>query len=295
MSFSTESKRELIKMNIKSGCCRRSLFYGMMLGANVSGSTIVVNFDINESAEFVYEYAKDVLSGAPIFERRISCGRERFFVTFQSKQVLSFVNKLDFGDKSLAELLTPKCGGCIQNFLKGIFLSIGTVNDPKKSFHTELKLAEPARVEKLDAFLAERGIPARLIDRNGKIGLYYKSSYDIEEFFSEMGGNNVLFEVINTKIEKEIRNNENRATNCVATNISKTVAATARQIEAIEKLKARRTFELLPDDLKTSAELRLANPDVSLSELANMHIPAISKSGLTHRMNKLLAEAEKLK
>ena len=295
MSFSTESKRELVKMNIKSGCCRRSLFYGMMIGACVSENTVTVNFDITESAEFVYEYARDVLSGVPTIERRISCGRERFFVTFQSKQVLSFVNKLDFSDKSLAELLAPKCGGCMQSFLKGIFLSIGTVNDPKKSFHAELKLIEHTRAEKLDAFLAERGIPARLIDRNGKIGLYYKSSYDIEEFFSEMGANNILFEVINTKIEKEIRNNENRATNCVATNISKTVAATARQIEAIEKLKVRRVFEFLPDDLKASAELRLANPDVSLSELANMHIPTISKSGLTHRINKLLAEAEKLK
>ncbi len=295
MSFSTESKRELIKMNVKSGCCRRSLFYGMMMGASVSEHNVIVSFDISESAEFVYDYAKDVLYSTPDLVRRVTCGRERFFVTFQSKQVLSFVNKLDFGDKSLTELLTPKCGGCIQNFLKGVFLAIGTVNDPKKSFHAELKLSETDRAEKLDAFLAERGIPARLIDRDGKIGLYYKSSYDIEELFSEMGANNILFEVINTKIEKEIRNNENRATNCVATNISKTVAATARQIEAIEKLKARLVFDFLPDDLKISAELRLANPDISLSELANMHIPAISKSGLTHRMNKLLAEAEKIK
>lgn len=295
MSFSTESKRELIKMNVKSGCCRRSLFFGMMMGAVVSEHTIVVNFDIRESAEFICQYVKDVFSFNSDVERRITCGRERFYVTFQSKQVASFVNKLDFGDRSLAELLAPKCGGCIQNFLKGVFLSLGTVNDPKKSFHAELKLSEYCRAEKLDAFLAERGIPARLIDRNGKIGLYYKSSSDIEELFSEMGANNILFEVINTKIEKEIRNNENRATNCVATNISKTVAATARQIDAIEKLKARRVFDFLPDDLKITAELRLANPDISLSELANMHIPAISKSGLTHRMNKLLLEAEKLK
>ena len=104
-----------------------------------------------------------------------------------------------------------------------------------------------------------------------------------------------MFTVADSKIQKEIRGNENRATNCVATNISKSVNASGKQIDAILKLKERGRFEYLPDDLRITAELRLSNNEASLSELAELHIPPISKSGLNHRLSKLIDEAEKLR
>ena len=150
-------------------------------------------------------------------------------------------------------------------------------------------------VEKLDAFLAEFGVPARRITRGNKIGLYYKKGDDIEDLFGKIGVNNIVFTVADSKIQKEIRGNENRATNCVATNISKAVIASGKQIDAILKLKERGRFEYLPDDLRITAELRLVNSEASLTELASLHIPPISKSGLNHRLSKLLEEAEKLR
>ena len=93
--------------------------------------------------------------------------------------------------------------------------------------------------------------------------------------------------MINQKIEREIRNDENRATNCVARNIQKAVTAAAEQTQAIERLRGSREWDRLSAPLRETAELRLSNPEATLSELALLHTPPITKSGLNHRLKKL--------
>ena len=100
--------------------------------------------------------------------------------------------------------------------------------------------------------------------------------------------------VTNSYIEKDIRNLENRATNCVARNISKSVDASMKQIDAIKALISSGKILSLPEELRYTAELRLENPSASLFELAHMHEPPISKSGLNRRLTRLLEEAEEL-
>ena len=109
-----------------------------------------------------------------------------------------------------------------------------------------------------------------------------------------MGSQHMIFEIINNRIEREIRNNENRATNCVAKNIEKSVSAAARQIEAIGLLMKTGRFERLSEGLRVTAMVRYHNPDATLDELVELHEPPISKSGLNHRLKKLLEEAEAL-
>ena len=52
-------------------------------------------------------------------------------------------------------------------------------------------------------------------------------------------------------------------------------------------------FAALPDELKETATLREDFPELSLADLAAKHSPAITKSGLNHRLKKLLALAGK--
>jgi DNA-binding protein WhiA len=104
----------------------------------------------------------------------------------------------------------------------------------------------------------------------------------------------MLFEIINSRIEREIRNNENRATNCVARNIEKTIAAATKQIEAINRLMETGKLQSLPESLRITAEQRYANPDASLDELVALHVPSISRSGLNHRLQKLVDAADEL-
>lgn len=295
MSFSSDAKNELVIQSLKSKCCRRALLSGLMISAKVDGNSVIASFESGDIATVAAIYIRENFGKECEITRRVQYGRERYFVSCDSKALVNLVKDYSKEGVGLLENVQFKCGFCEQNYFKGIFLAIGTVNDPQKSFHAEFTLSESVRAEKLDALLAELGIPARRINRSGKIGLYYKKESDLEELFAVIGANNIEFEIINSKIEKDIRNNENRATNFVATNISRSVNAIGKQIESILKLKEYGRFEFLPDDLKLTAELRLANDDISLAELAALHKPPISKSGLNHRLSKLVEEAEKLK
>ena len=231
----------------------------------------------------------------PTVESRVYFGRQKYMLFVESTRLVQFLNNVDFGDGDLLSLLGKTCAGCSQALLRGAFLAFGTFNDPTSSYHAEFLIPFAARAEKLDKFLAELGIPARRIVRTKKIGLYYKSSSAIEELFAEIGGSRAVFDLINAKIERELRNNENRATNCDARNIAKMVSASQKQISAIIRLKDCGMLESLEEDLRKTAQLRMEHDEVSLSELAALHEPPISKSGLNHRLAKLCELAEKIK
>ena len=184
------------------------------------------------------------------------------------------------------------CDGCRAAFLRGAFLALGTVNDPHRSFHLEFLLPNDARAQMFGRFLEGLGYPARRIARKNGVGIYCKDSGSIEELITLMGAQHVVFEIINSRIERDIRNNENRATNCVAKNIEKSIAAATHQMEAINRLMERNKLESLPEPLRVTAMVRYRNPDATLDELVALHDPPISKSGLNHRLRKLIDEAE---
>ena len=91
---------------------------------------------------------------------------------------------------------------------------------------------------------------------------------------------------------KEVREQVNRLVNCETANLQKTVDAAGRQLEAIRRLQAAEVIPRLPKKLRQTAEQRLAHPDASLAELADML--GVSKSGMNHRMRKLRELAEEL-
>ena len=130
-------------------------------------------------------------------------------------------------------------------------------------------------------------MPPKIVRRKNGMHLYYKNSTAMEDVFSYLHAHKTLFALINQKIEREIRNDENRATNCVARNIQKAVTAAAEQTQAIERLRGSREWDRLSAPLRETAELRLSNPEATLSELALLHTPPITKSGLNHRLKKL--------
>ena len=107
-----------------------------------------------------------------------------------------------------------------------------------------------------------------------------------------MGSKKSVFELMNIKIKHDIRNNANRRTNCDAANIRKTVTASGEQYEAILRLRDSGELEKLPDELRETALLRLENSNASLSVLAALHREPISRSGVNHRLSKLMELAD---
>ena len=166
------------------------------------------------------------------------------------------------------------------------------MNDPHRSFHFEFLIPDERVANTLASVLCDAGYPPRRTARKSCFGLYYKDGGTVEELVGLMGSQHVVFEIINSRIERDIRNNENRATNCVAKNIEKSIAAATHQMEAINRLMERNKLESLPEPLRVTAMVRYRNPDATLDELVALHDPPISKSGLNHRLEKICKFSE---
>ena len=292
MSFSSSVKQELMGLSMKTSCCRRSLLYGAMIGAHCESSEILFSTEIEEVASYISKLIREFFGKETTMDYKVYVGRPKYSLRFESSRAYRFLHMVDTGEALASD---KRCPNCPQAFLRGAFLAVGTVNDPSHSYHAEFVLSSATRAEYLDVLLAELDIPARRIVRGKKIGLYYKNSSSIEELFAEMGGSRVVFDLVNAKIEREIRNNENRATNCDAKNIARTVDASQKQIAAIIRLMDCGMLDSLDDELRKTALLRMKHDEASLSELAALHEPPISKSGLNHRLSKLFELSEKIK
>lgn len=187
-----------------------------------------------------------------------------------------------------------KCGNCRPHFLRGVFIACGSVTNPERGYHLELSLPDEKTIAKIRAFLNEAGLPPKISVRKGAHILYYKESGVIEDFFAYIGATKAAFILMNSKIIRELRNNANRVANCETNNIEKTVNASQKHINAIRLLEKKGALKLLPAELQETARLRMTYPQLSLSELGAMLNPPISKSGVNHRLAKIVAAVKTL-
>ena len=178
--------------------------------------------------------------------------------------------------------------GCREAFLRGAFLAGGSVTDPAKSYHLELSTAHYSVSRECAALLADLGFVPGAVTRGGNYVLYYKKSEIIEDLLSTIGATTCAMRVMEAKVEKSMTNSINRKVNCDAANVDKTVAAAQAQLEAIRRIDREYGLDTLPEPLQQAALLRFANPEVSLTDLAKLSYPPVSRSTLSYRLKKLM-------
>lgn len=289
MSFSQDVKAEIISSQYKSACCRRALLNGILSSkANVIDGSVSFNIETAELAGFASTlikefFGKDALVAAPAKGGRCKT------VTFDSKAARNYLYEIN--DKE--ELICAyKCQYCQMAYLRGVFFATGRVSDPAKQFCLEFSLGNRANMF-LEMF-NEMGLDFKISNRSSEVLLYTKNSSVIEDFFSLAELNNATFAIMNIKIANDLKNNANRLRNFDTVNISKAVDAANAQTTMIKKLHERGLLGSLPDELEQTAKLRLAHPDMSLTQLAIHSVPPISKSGITHRLSKIMKLGEEL-
>lgn len=176
---------------------------------------------------------------------------------------------------------------CARAFLRGAFLSIGSMSDPEKSYHLEFVCSKTEQAKQLQDIIEEFQIEARCIKRKKYDVVYLKEGAAIVDLLNVMGAYRSLMNLENLRIVKEMRNSVNRRVNCETANISKTVTAASKQIEDILLIRDKYGFDNLPDNLRQMAEVRLEYPDAALKELGGYLDPAVGKSGVNHRLRRL--------
>ena len=288
MSFSSDLKAEIIEQPIKTSCCRKAFASALIASkARLVDGGIQMNLENDALGGLAVRYISEFFGATPEIQRPKSGGRCRV-LSLTSKSAIRYLNGINLNDP----LYVPKCPGCAAAFFLGVFFAAGRISDPAKQYLLEFSPTNCC--DKFMKALSEIGVDVRATQRGGRTDLYIKKSAIIEDFFAFIGLNSAAFAFMNATIESEFRNNTNRIVNCETNNISKSVTASHKQISVIEELEKANLLSSLPEELEATARLRIKYRDLSLSQLAAVSVPAISKSGLSHRLKKIMEYSETL-
>lgn len=294
MSFSSTAKAELCKVPISCKCCAVAEASGILLYCNTfSSSEIKI---ITESWEFVARLellfkkafnvdfdAKPGASGTMgKYSLRVSAPEKvnMVYETLGVKRDGAVANMVNFS------LLEEQC--CRISFIRGAFLAGGSVSSPEKSYHLELSTGHFNVSRGMFSLFLDMGFSPKDIKRKGNYVTYFKQSEAVEDILTTMGAPLAAMEIMNAKVEKDMRNSVQRQVNCDTANVEKSVEAAQEQIGAIRRLEKTVGLDNLPEKLQQTAFLRIFNPEASLAELASLSTPPVSKSCISYRLRKIM-------
>ena len=287
MSFSAEVKEELAKHISPARHCQMAELSAMLHYAGQYGlmedGTLTIGFQSENEA--VLRKGFTLLKKAYNIDTVIG-------VKGQKKADLLAIMG-DLSGPADTSLLKQAC--CRRAFIRGAFLSCGSISDPTKGYHLEFVCNNRTQAEQLQEIIGQFDIEAKIVCRKKYFVVYVKEGAGIVELLNIMEAHVALMNLENLRLLKEMRNSINRRVNCEAANIQKTVQASTRQVEDIIYLRDYYGFSRLPDNLREMAEVRLAYPEAALKELGEYLSPPVGKSGVNHRLRKLSELAEKLR
>jgi hypothetical protein len=183
---------------------------------------------------------------------------------------------------------------CRASYVRGAFLGSGSVSNPEKSYHLEFDSKNQDEAKFLQAILKNEGFPSKVTYRKGYYIVYIKECEVIADILGYIGAGNSALEMFTIQIEKEMRNSVNRMVNCENANADKAARASGKHLVAIRKIQKLKKFDQMPEVLQEIARLRIEFPEDSLKELGEKTNPPIGKSGVNHRLNRILEFAESI-
>ena len=289
MSFSSDAKAELCRDKLPRRCCALAEAGGVLLFCNSVGLEQIKI--VTESEDFAARLPRLFFKAFRLEFDQVIQGSKYTFLFQDPGKIAEIFEAIGYSPAESITLhvnyglLEKEC--CRTAFLRGAFLTGGSVTDPSKRYHLELATNHHKVSRETESLMLEQGFSPKATLRNGSSILYFKQSEAIEDFLAWLGAPVASMGVMEAKIEKDMKNKINRIVNCDNANTSKVVEAAQTQIAAIRTLRDRGLLEKLPDKLKETAELREANPEANLSELAELFDPPLTKSALNHRLRKL--------
>ena len=278
MSFSSEIKSMICRSEyICPGCMRAELAGFFVFPAKLAADTehyICASMDV---AERIARALSDELGVTVTTDNR------RLVFTRDAARVASGLSD---------DVIINDC--CVASYVRGAFLSSGSVSDPEKAYHLEFVTASFDEAQFLIALLEKYGFTPRGTRRRGRRVVYLKESSQTAELIGHISGGRAGLEIFSAQVEKELKNSAQRRVNCDSANLAKQSRASARQISAIIRIKHAGKWDALSPVLREMGELRLENPDMSLEELGTLPDPPIGKSGVNHRLKRIMEYANSL-
>ncbi|MBR4864311.1 MAG: DNA-binding protein WhiA [Oscillospiraceae bacterium] len=298
MTFSGNAKAELCRSLPQNHCCALAECFGILLFCNsFSSEAVKITTESRDLAQLLPKLFKRAFGiqfdAFPSMEGK---GKLTFQILDPDK-IAEIMGAFGFDPEDTVSLhinLAAVEDDCCKNaFLRGAFLAGGSVTDPTKGYHLELATSHQSVAREGYALIQEvLGFAPKSASRGGGQVLYFKSSDQISDFLTFMGASLSAMQVMETKLEKELNNRVNRRCNCDDANTSKVVEAAQEQLSAIRKLRQKGMWDSLPPKLQQAAAAREKNPELSLTDLAALMEPPITKPAMNHRLKKLVEMAK---
>lgn len=298
VSFSADVKQELCKISLSRRCCAQAEAYGILLFCNTFNShqiRIITESPwlkerlpvlLRRAFHLTFDAVPDSAEGKGSFLIEDPDKLQTIFEAYGLERNASVSLHVNF-----AHLEEEHCRLA---FLRGAFLAGGSVTDPLKSYHLELATSHFHVGREVPALMREAGFQAKMATRKGNYVTYFKQSEHIEDFLTAIGASLSAMNMMEAKLERDLRGSVNRRVNCDAANLDKLVAAAQHQIEAIRKLEEHGILPGQPAKLQEAARIRTENPELTLNQLAALCDPPVTKSAFNHRLRKLVELADAL-
>jgi len=296
MSFSTDIKNEVTRLDSNREELISELS-AIVRNSAVIDKSIVITIENNSVARRIFKLFKNVYDITPIVTVR-----KKYFNNGYS-YILDIRNKIDL----ILDDLSIVTGGkymeipsdyiysdddLVRAYLRGVFLSSGSINDPKTSkYHLELLVNSLEYANFISKLLNDNDLNSRVISREKKYMVYIKEAEKISDFLRIIKAYNAVMYYEDIRIYRDHKNMTNRLNNCEQANMDKIFFTASNQIRDIEKLKEYDMMDLIDEKLKIVIEYRVKYPEASLADLSEIISREtgnnITKSGLNHRFRKI--------
>ena len=299
MSFASRAREEMAQRSLQKDCCVRAAAYGLACFAKYfDAKGLVIQTEQPHTVQMAQQlFARCGVQGEILQKQRPSGVLYEFNIR-TPEQVRRMHELFGTTGSETSLQIDPgliRCQTCVSAYIGAAFLCSGTMTDPQKEYNLEFLTARTNLAKDFEALLAEHEFSPHRTRRNGVNLIYVKTGANVQRLLSFMGAVNAAEQMGTLKAFKQVRNQTNRQTNCDTANLGKTARANAQTLKAIRFLEQQHALETMPEVLQQAAEMRMKDPDLSLAALCACFDPAVSKSGLSHRMKKLEAAADSLR
>ena len=306
MSYASEVKKELTTLEVHFGNAKAELMALIRMNGSLglSNHRFILNVQTENpaTARRIYSLLKQFydVESELLVRRKMKLKKNNLYIVRLNKgsdYVLKDLDILDgFQLKETVPLDFLDDDAKVRSYLRGAFLATGSVNNPEtSSYHLEIYSLYEDHNQRICEMMNRYGLNARTAKRRSGYITYLKEAEKIADFLSLIGATSSMLKFEDVRIMRDMRNSVNRIVNCENANFNKVADAANRQIESIKYLDKKIGLNNLPVKLQEIAIARMAHPEVSLKELGEL-VPGgpISKSGVNHRLRKIMEQAEKM-
>lgn len=273
MLVASELRGELARIRPARACCRRAELVGLLQSGAADGSVRTLD---HATARIAVQLAASI--GIAVTPPRTASGphtpgRHHLQVALDSALPADWAS-------STAKACDRRA------FLRGVLLGAGSISGGPGGPHVEFVLRDGRAAAELRRLLATNDVRASHMRRRGRHVVFLKSQEQIAGLLRLTGANRALLDFETSRVSRDVRNRLNRLLNAEEANLSRTVRAADRQLQAITRLEMAGELAILADGLREAAAQRRRQPEADLDTLASSL--GISRSAMNHRLRRIV-------